>query len=338
MTEQVLERPIAKTTGKPKRIPGPRAYRGDSELWDFKDQYLEWLTASGFSVFTIKGAHSCLSWFFRHVEAKGIDRLADITPEVLEAYSLSLRELKNGQPASVRNINYRLIALKGFFRWLLQRGLILFNPAEELEVPKLPQDLPHLILTQREVRRLLDAPNLRSPVGYRDKAVLELFYATGIRTLELLTLKVMDIDVPARVVRLRQGKNRKDRAIPVPAVAMGYVREYIEKIRPSFVKHQRVKDDGTLFLNYTGGKMTKDRLTEFFRRNVKLAGLNKHVTAMTLRHSIASHLLENGMDVRYIQELLGHEKLSTTQVYTKVTLTGLRKHFNKHHPREKREK
>lgn len=317
-------------------LPSPRAYRGDSELWDLKDRYLPWMNANGFSEFSIKGAHASLSWFFRHVERRGIDRIADILPETLEEYSLSLRERKDGQPAGLRAISARLFALRMFFRWLTKQGLVLFNPAEDLEMPKLPQDLPRSILTQRETRRLLDAPNLRSPVGYRDKAVLELFYATGIRTLELLKLKVEDIDVKNRFLRVRQGKNRKDRAIPVPAVAMGYVREYIEKIRPTFVRNLKRKDDGTLFLNYTGGKMTKDRLTEFFRRNVKLAGLDKHVTAMTLRHSIASHLLENGMETRYIQELLGHEKLSTTQVYTKVTLTGLRKHFNKHHPREKR--
>lgn len=191
-----------------------------------------------------------------------------------------------------------------------------------------------MILTQQEARKLLDAPDLRSPVGYRDKALLELLYASGVRTAELIKLKVEDIDVKSNIVNVRQGKGRKDRDVPIPPLAMSWVKEYIEKVRSAFVRRRRV-DDGTLWLNYTGGILDKNRLVDVFKRNRKLAGLDKHVTAITLRHSIASHLLENGMEIRYIQEILGHDRLSTTQNYTKVTLTGLEKHYRKLHPRER---
>jgi len=141
--------------------------------------------------------------------------------------------------------------------------VILYDPAEDLELPKQPSELLHVILTQEEARRFLDAPDLRSPVGYRDKALLELLYASGVRTAELLRLKVSDIDVKSNIVHVRQGKGRKDRDVPIPSLAMNWVREYIEKVRPAFAKRRRV-DDGTLWLNYTGGLLDKNRLVEVF--------------------------------------------------------------------------
>lgn len=133
-----------------------------------------------------------------------------------------------------------------------------------------------------------------------------------------------------------QGKGRKDRVIPVPPISLAYVKEYIEKIRPAFAKRRPGGDDGLLFINYTGAPIASSRFSEMFTRYARAAQIDKQITTMTLRHSIASHLLENGMGSRYIQEFLGHENLSSTQIYAKVTLTGLKKHYNKHHPKEKR--
>lgn len=313
---------------------GPRAYRGDSELWDHKDRYIEWMKATGYSPITIKAGHADLSWFFRWLEPMGVYRIADVTPDVLEHYSYSLRQLRNGLPPSAGHIARRLQSLKAFFRWLMKEAVILYDPAEDLELPKQPSELPHTILTQQEARKLLDAPDLRGPVGYRDKALLEVAYASGVRSSELTNLKVGDIDVKRNVVIVRQGKGRKDREVPVPPLTILWAKEYIEKVRPAFAKRRRI-DEGILWLNYTGGVLDKNRLVDVFKHNRRLSGLSKHVTALTLRHSIATHLLENGMDIRYIQELLGHERLSTTQVYSKVTLTGLDKHFRRAHPRER---
>lgn len=321
----------------PPKLParkGPRAYRADNEFWDYKDRYVAWMKASGYSPVSVKGAHADLSWFFRWLEPMNIVRVADVTADTLEHYSYSLRQLRNGLPPSPRTIACRLRSLKAFFGWLMKEAVILYDPAEDLELPRLPQDLPHVILTQKEARRLLDAPNLRSPVGYRDRALLELAYGSGVRTAELTRLKVSDIDLKRNVVRVRQGKGRKDGEVPVPSLTMLWVKEYIDKVRPAFVARRR-RDDGTLWLNYTGGVLDKNRLVGVFKDNRRIAGIDKHVTTLTLRHSIASHLLENGMDIRCIQEFMRHEKLSTTQIYSKVTLTGLDKHFRRAHPRER---
>jgi integrase/recombinase XerD len=149
-------------------------------------------------------------------------------------------------------------------------------------------------------------------------------------------MKVADLDFKARSVFVRKGKGNKQRLIVVPPEPMGYAREYVEKVRPCFAGRMKGGDDGTLFLNYTGARIEINGLCALIKKNAKLAKLDKHVTALTFRHSIASHLLENGMDIRFIQEMLGHAKMSTTQIYSKVTLTGMMKHYNKHHPREKR--
>lgn len=309
-----------------------------SDLRKLKERYLAWMIASRYADTTVKGAHADLEAFLRFLEFKEIAKISDVTTQVLNDYSLWLRERKeDGKSSSVLHIKHRLIGVRQFFSWLTKEMEILYNPAEDLELPKTPQNLPKTIITQAEAQRLLDAPDLTSPVGYRDKALLELVYATGIRTMELFNLKVEHVDLKVRTLFVKQGKGNKDRIIPLPVTTVSYLKEYMEKIRPRFAQGMRNGDDGTLFINYTGGKLDMSRVSEIFHRNEKLANLDKHITPMTLRHSIASHLLENGMDIRYIQEFLGHEKLSTTQGYAKVTLSGLRKMYNKHHPKEKRQ-
>lgn len=310
------------------------------EFRELKDRYLTWLISTGYAETTIKGAHADLEWLLRYLDMRAVKRAADMTPEVLENFSLWLRDRKNfhheHQTLSLAHVVHRLTTLKCFCRWLVKGMVILQDPSEDLEMPRLGERLPRVILTQEEARAMLDAPELRSPVGYRDKALLELLYATGVRTNELVKLRVSDLDFKARSVFVRKGKGNKQRLVVVPAEPMGYAREYVEKVRPRFAKRMKGGDDGTLFLNYTGAHVEINGLCALIRKNAKLAKLDKHVTALTFRHSLASHLLENGMDIRFIQEMLGHEKMSTTQVYAKVTLSGMMKHYNKHHPREKR--
>jgi integrase/recombinase XerD len=325
-----------------KKGPSVTLNAPSAEVQDLKDRYLAWMMATGYAEDSLKGAHSDLEWFFRFLRAAGISRIADVTPEVLADYSIWLRENKNrrneGLTLSLAHVLHRLVGLKQFFKWLTKQMVILYDPAEDLEVPRVHRGLPHAILTQAEARRLLDAPDLTSPVGYRDKALLELLYATGIRTMELLRLKVEDVNVKGGTVFIRKGKGNKQRLIPVPPLSMGYVREYIERVRPRFGRRlwSNAPDQGFLFINYTGGHIDVNRLKEILTRHTKAAKIDKNVTALCLRHSIASHLLENGLDVRFIQEFLGHSRLDTTQIYAKVTLSGLRRSYNKTHPKEKR--
>lgn len=337
-----LEAVVAPFEAKPrkKRGPTPRTWEVSAELRELKERYLSWMIATRYAEASVKGAHADLSWLYRFLAMRGVERVADVTPEVLDAYSLWLRErphaYHDGKLIGTHTIYYRLSSAKTFFRWLAQNMIVLADPAEDLELPRTHRSLPQTILTQEEARRLLDAPDLRSPVGYRDKALLEVVYATGIRSGELVKLKVADFDAKARTLFVHKGKGGKDRIIPLPATAAGYLTEYVAKVRPRFGARMAGGDDGTLFLNYTGGKLDKSRLAELFKRHVKPARIDKHVTCMVLRHSIATHLLENGMGIRYIQEFLGHEDLRTTTIYSKATLKGLRRHYNKHHPKEKR--
>ncbi len=310
-----------------------------SELRELAASYLAWLLATRYAEDTITNHTANIEWFLRYLEEQCITRIADVTAEMLADYSLCLRKQRNtvheDRKISLAHVQHRLFTVKQFFGWLVGQMLILVNPAEDLELPVLPASLPQTILTQKEAQRLLDAPELKSPIGYRDKALLEVVYSTGIRISELFKLKVADFDFKNRTLFVKEGKGGKDRVLSVPLIAAGYLREYIERVRPKFVKALK-HDDGIIFLTYTGSSLCINSMTNIFKRTTKAAGIDKRVTAMVLRHSIASHLLENGMDIRYIQEFMGHEKLSTTQIYSKVTLGGLRKMYNKSHPEEKR--
>lgn len=313
--------------------PGPRAYRGQGELWDLHDRYIAWRTGVGYAVNSVKGAHAALSPFLQHLEQQGIGRVADVSPDVMEGYAVTLRLPRNGLPPAARYVNTLLISLKEFFKWLGREGLILYDPAADLELPRLPMEIPHTILTEDEVARLLAAPDLSSPVGYRDRAMIELFFGTAIRSSELMKLKIDDLDHRHQMVTVRKGKGGKDNVVPAPDVAMAFCREYAEKIRPRFAQNLK-KDDGTLFLSWTGSKMNPTKLVEVFKRVRVSAGLDKHVTAMTLRHTVATMLLDGGCDSRFIQEMLSHEKLETTQTYMKVTISGLSKIYAATHPME----
>lgn len=320
-----------------KRAERPAAPK--SELRGLADRYLAWLVATRYSEATLKGHSADIEWLLRYLEAHKIDRIADVTSETLADYSLCLRKQRNtrheDRKISLAHVLHRLFTAKQFFGWLMGQMVILVNPAEDLELPSLPATLPQTILTQKEAQRLMDAPELKSPIGYRDKALLEVVYSTGVRVSELFKLKVTDFDFKNRTLFVKEGKGGKDRVLPLPMIAAGYLKEYIERVRPKFVKALK-HDDGIIFLTYTGSSLCINSMTNVFKRTTKAAGIDKRVTAMVLRHSIASHLLENGMDIRYIQEFMGHEKLSTTQIYSKVTLDGLRKMYNKFHPEEKR--
>lgn len=334
-----MKDPRDRRVKRPHLKTGPKPRRGVGELWDLRDRYLEWMRVTGYAEETQHGAGGDLHAMIAFLEHLQINRIADVTMEVLQDFALWLRERRNPKiPTrgfSALHIAHRIIGLRKFFRWLRQNGVILYDPAEDLEIPKLPQSLPRVILAQDEMKRLIETPDLSTPLGYRDRALLETLYATGIRTGELLKLKVGHIDLNENLLMVWQGKGKKDRIVPLPARAAGYLKEYLDKVRPIFAKGLQ-QDQQYLFLSPNGCRVTAHQLQYCLERAVKAAKIDRPVTALTFRHSIASHLLENGMEIRAIQEFLGHDKLSTTQIYARVTLSGLRKHYNKAHPKEKR--
>ncbi|RDV84080.1 site-specific tyrosine recombinase XerD [Ammonifex thiophilus] len=226
----------------------------------------------------------------------------------------------------------RLAALKSFCAYLAtQAGYLPWDPAEELSSPKIPERLPK-VLRPEEVERLLTAPRTNTPQGLRDRALLELAYATGMRVSELVGLDVDHLNLEAGYVRVL-GKGGKERVVPVGRTAQHYLKEYLEKAWPRLVKDRRTS---ALFVNRRGGRLTRQAVFKLLKDYARQAGLSSAPSPHTLRHSFATHLLENGADLRVVQELLGHVSISTTQIYTHLTSTRVREVYRRAHPRSRK--
>jgi integrase/recombinase XerD len=236
----------------------------------------------------------------------------------------SLRERGLGPRSQARH----LFSARGFFRFALREGLIERDPTENLRPPKAFRALPRY-LTPAQVDALLAAPDVADPVGLRDRAILEVMYATGLRASELTGLATAGLDMELGVVRVL-GKGRKERLVPLGREARRWVKRYVSEVRDGFARGQR---SPTLFLSRRGGRLSSAGLWGVVRRHGVRAGVEKILTPHVLRHSFASHLLERGADLRALQAMLGHADISTTQIYTHVTRERLRQLYDKFHPR-----
>jgi integrase/recombinase XerD len=221
-----------------------------------------------------------------------------------------------------------LSSIKTYYKFLILDGLIQYNPAADIETPKIKRKLPQ-VLSIDEVDRLMESPKVSVPLGIRDRAMLELMYATGVRVSELLSLQIEDINLTTGYLRCF-GKGRKERIIPINQTAGEWVHRYLARARNLLVKDHRER---TLFLNSRGQKLSRQGFFKILGFYVKKAGIKKEVSPHTLRHSFATHLLENGADLRAVQEMLGHADISTTQIYTHLTRSRLREVYKQYHPR-----
>ncbi len=258
--------------------------------------------------------------------------LGDVRTADLAAYQEALYQWRkrDGAPYSLGAQANHLKAMKSLFRFLYRRGYVLSDPAAAVEYPRLPQALPHVILTEAEVRRILAAPDTKTLRGLRDRAILELFYATGIRASELAGLRVPDVDIEEHTVRVLQGKGRKDRYVPLTREAGRAIRAYLERARGRLLPR---RGSARLFVAGPLGRLSRPLLSAIVKRWTKKAKVKKTVTCHTFRHTIATHLLRRRADVRHIQSLLGHASLATTERYTRVEISDLRKVFARAHPR-----
>lgn len=252
----------------------------------------------------------------------------EITKDDITKYGLHLNQ-KNYKPYTVQRYMY---SLKKFFAWLEEKNYILISPMERMILGRVNPGLP-VTLTLKEITRLIEQPNAGTMLGIRDRAILEVFYSTGIRIGELLNLTVFDIDTQSGFLRVNKGKFSKDRFAPLTKAACYWIKQYIEKVRPRHAK----KDprEQILFLSRRGRKMNKETVSSMIRTYSREAGIKKKVTAHALRHTFATHLLENDVDIFKIQKLLGHKKATTTQRYTKVYPKEIKQAHAKYHPREK---
>ncbi len=252
------------------------------------------------------------------------DRLEDISVNNIREFLLKLRQ----SGLSTRSIARLQSSIRSFFEFLIQEKITDKNPAELLETPKLLQKLPD-VLSLEEVDRLINAPDLKTQEGLRDKAMLEILYAAGVRVSELINLEASKVNLQMGFV-LAFGKGSKERLIPIGDAAKHAVEDYVLRARPGFTKGRNVSE---LFLTRRGKAMTRQGFWKIIKRYTLIEGIKKPVSPHTLRHAFATHLLEGGADLRSVQQMLGHSDISTTQIYTHVMQTRLREIHEKYHPR-----
>lgn len=294
-------------------------------------QYLEWLTIKNFSPATVVGRAHYLGVFIAWCAERSLTQPRDVTKPVLDRYARTLYHYRkeNGQPLSFRSQHTHLVPVRSFFKWLAKENLILFNPASELELPKLGHRLPKHVLTAAEADQVLSQPSLADPLGIRDRAILETFYSTGMRRAELIGLKLYDLDVERGTVMIRQGKGQKDRMVPIGERALAFIDKYLVEVRPSLALEP---DEGTIFLTHEGLPFTPNRMTQLVRDHVDASGIGKRGACHLFRHTMATLMLEGGADIRFIQQMLGHAKLETTQIYTQVSIRQLKAIHSATHP------
>ena len=241
--------------------------------------------------------------------------------------------MMNSKGSSKRTILRRLSSLRTFFKWAFANKLITSNPIEEIESPKLDKTIP-ASLTYDQVNRLFSLPETETLLGFRDRCMMELFYSSGLRVSELVGLNRKDVDLTRRLMKVR-GKGKKERVVPITQNSAGWMREYLEHPDRELDSegHRAEKDHDAVFLNKLGTRLSARSVDRNFKRYLIQSGLSGHVTPHTIRHTIATHWLENGMDLKTIQTLLGHESLSTTTIYTHVDTTLKKKVYKEAHPR-----
>ncbi len=297
----------------------------------FMEKFLQWMRVTNYSEQTIENRHLYLCYFILWAEDRGITRPNEVTKPILERYQRYLYHYRkqDGQPLSFRSQHSRLIPIRAWFKWLTRNNHILYNPASELELPRLERRLPKHVLTISEAETVLRVPNLHDPLGIRDRAILEVLYSTGIRRMEVCNLKLFDIDVDRGTLMIRQGKGKKDRMVPIGARALGWIDKYLIEVRHTLLLNP---NDTTLFITHLGEGFTPNRLTQMVRQYVDAADIGKRGSCHLFRHTMATLMLENGADVRFIQAMLGHAKLETTQIYTQVSIRKLKEIHEATHP------
>ncbi|MGI6648397.1 MAG: site-specific tyrosine recombinase XerD [Bacillota bacterium] len=278
----------------------------------------------GLSPNTLDSYQQDLQQFYKYLQGVKVDSWQEVSQGDILGYVYSLQ--KKGRASTT--ISRHLAALKSFYHFLFSEGEVAKNPTKTLELPRLHKKLPQ-VLSVSEVDLLLSQPKLDNPAGIRDKAMLELLYATGLRVSEMVSLKLEDINLAGGYLRCF-GKGSKERIVPLGKVARYCLEEYLVKSRGKLTQG---RSEQSLFVNYHGKTMTRQGFWKIVKQYAKRARIEKPITPHILRHSFATHLLENGADLRSVQEMLGHADIATTQIYTHLTKSRLKQVYDSTHPR-----
>lgn len=307
----------------------------DLDLRYWQARYREYIeTVRGWSQRTVEIYTGELKGFFAYLERQGVTQLGRLNRSHLEGYRLEIFQTRHrDKPLARTTQQVRLTGVKQFARFLYRDNYLLLDIAEGFEMPRGHDSLPRPVVSEREAVALMNAPDTSTPVGLRDRAMLEIFYGTGIRNSELRLLVLDQVDLEQGLLRIDHGKGSKGRMVPLGEEALSWLEEYLTQARAGFLRRA---DQNLVFVGtVTGERMPRGWLGALVRRYAVQAGIEKRVTPHVLRHSCATHMLRHGANVRHLQTLLGHASTDTTQRYTRVELSDLAEVVKRCHPRER---
>ena len=301
------------------------------EITPYLREFMSWCDEKNYSRFTRDGRKSAIIGFILWCDERDLDKPCDITKPILERYQRHLFYIrkKDGKPLSIRTQVSRTHGIQAFFKWLTKQNYILYNPASELDLPRIPKTLPRYRLSQDDIETILQQTHYSGEVGTRDRAIIETLYSTGMRRTELTELKLYDLDIDNGTVFIHQGKGFKDRLIPIGERACTWIRKYLDELRHELILSP---DEGYLFISDLGKQYRKNQLGDMVKKYKFAAGIDIPGSCHLLRHACATHMLENGADIRYIQMILGHANLCSTEIYTQVSIQKLKDVHTATHP------
>lgn len=302
-----------------------------TEFYPYLLKYNEAMQVRGYSKSTLHRRESDIRRFIGWCDDRSLNHPNQVTKPILERYQRYLfhyRQERNNQPLSATSQNHYLTSVRQFFKWMTQQNYLLYNPASELVIIKQNPALP-VVLSVEEIEKLMEQPDINSSGGIRDRAILELFYSTGIRRSELCNLKLQDISLTRKTLYVKEGKGNKDRLIPIGERALHWLTRYLNETRNQLLTdlHQEA-----FFLNDYGDPFRDNKLGDKVKRFMRNAGIDVPGSCHLLRHAMATHMLENGAELRFIQAMLGHADLSATQIYTHVSIRKLQEIHAETHP------
>jgi integrase/recombinase XerD len=294
-------------------------------------EFLESGEARGIAEATTRLRDLSCRRFILWCEERGLSKPTEITLPILERYQRHLYHYRkpNGEPLSFSSQYAQLVPIRAFFAWLTRARHILYNPASELQLPKVMPNLARYVLSVADIENILSQPDISTLLGIRDRTMMEVLYSSAIRRTELRRLLVFDVDTKKGTLLVREGKGRKDRMVPLGSRACAWVDKYLLDVRPELLT---ALDDNTLFLTLHGEAFTDYALGDTIKGYIAKAGIQAQGSCHLFRHACATHMLENGADTRYIQALLGHSDLSSTQIYTHVAIHKLKEIHAATHP------
>ena len=296
----------------------------------YMEEHFEWMTVTGYSADTVRARRQHIRKFISWIDERGIDSPTQITRPMVERYQRHLFYYRksDGQPLTIGMQVQYLASIKLWFKWLSRAHHILANPASELDLPRQPKRLPGRILNSQEVEAILREADPATARGLRDRALLELLYATGLRRSEAASLGVYDPDLLRGVLWVRHGKGNRQRVVPLGSRAIAWLDKYLTEARPELL----AADTQALFVSDYGQPMRADQIADKVRRYMQFAGIHNGGATHLLRHACATHMLEGGADIRFIQAMLGHTSLETTEIYTHVSIDKLIEVHRATHP------